>query len=166
MPPPILLSGHERVQFLPAGQAIIISTAHHLDRAHCAPSLDCQVERQSFSPCREHPYCESVARAHGVTVDIDYHLGYPVTLNHSEATELARQVIRRTFGEAGYTELPESSMAAEDFAYYLQRYPGVYVKLGTGENCPALHNSKFDFPDEALKVGIEYLVEFALAALR
>ena len=109
---------------------------------------------------------ESVARAHGVTVDIDYHLGYPVTLNRPEATELARQVIRRTFGEAGYTELPESSMAAEDFAYYLQRYPGVYVKLGTGENCPALHNSKFDFPDEALKVGIEYLVEFALAALR
>ena len=40
------------------------------------------------------------------------------------------------------------------------------MKLGTGENCPALHNSKFDFPDEALKVGIEYLVEFALAALR
>jgi metal-dependent amidase/aminoacylase/carboxypeptidase family protein len=62
-------------------------------------------------------------------------------------------------------ELPEAAMGAEDFAYFLQRYPGVYVKIGTGEDSPALHNSKYNFPDELLAVGIEYLVRFTLDGL-
>ena len=74
--------------------------------------------------------------------------------------------LRETFGDARYVELPEPSMGAEDFAYYLQRCPGVYVKLGVGEEAPPLHNSKFDFPDEAIEPGIRYFVGFALAALR
>ena len=95
--------------------------------------------------------------------EIEYRLAYPVTLNAPGPAELARRVIR----EAGlpYFELPESSLGAEDFAWYCKRYPCVYVKVGTGENCAALHNSKFDFPDAALSAGIRYLVNFALAAL-
>ena len=75
------------------------------------------------------------------------------------------RVIRETVGEGRFIELAESSMGAEDFSWYLRRYPGVYVKLGTGEDCPALHNSKFDFPDAALAAGIEYLVNFTSAGL-
>ena len=106
---------------------------------------------------------EAVAKLRGVKAEIEYRLAYPVTLNAPGPAELARRVIR----EAGmaYTELPESSLGAEDFAWYCRRYPCVYAKVGTGEECPALHNSKFDFPDAALSAGIRYLVNFALAAL-
>jgi len=106
----------------------------------------------------------AVAAAREVTAEIAYRLSYPVTNNAPEPTELAREVLRSLGLEC--RELPESSMGAEDFAYYLKRYPGVYVKIGVGENSPALHNSKFDFPDAALGPGIEYLAAFALAALR
>jgi len=106
----------------------------------------------------------AVAAAREVTAEIVYRLSYPVTGNAPEPTELARNVIRSLGIE--YRELAESSMGAEDFAYYLKRYPGVYVKIGTGENSPALHNSKFNFPDSALGPGIEYLSAFALAVLR
>lgn len=104
-----------------------------------------------------------IAALRGVAAEIEYRTSYPVTMNAPEPAELARRVIR----EAGipYLELPESSLGAEDFAYYLKRCPGVYVKVGTGEDCPALHNSKFDFPDAALPAGISYLVNFALASL-
>ena len=88
-----------------------------------------------------------------------------MTFNAPEPTALARRVIRETVGEGRFIELAESSMGAEDFSWYLRRYPGVYVKLGTGEDCPALHNSKFDFPDAALAAGIEYLVNFTSAGL-
>lgn len=105
----------------------------------------------------------AVGAMRGIETEIEYRLSYPVTENAPEPTELAREVIRA--GSGRYVELAESSMGAEDFAYYLKRCPGVYVKVGTGENSPAIHNSRFDFPDEALPFGIEYLVNFSLAAL-
>ena len=128
-----------------------------------ARALDMTVATELEQGLRE--TVENVCRAHRVECAIDYHLSYPVTLNEAGATELARRVMREAVGADNCVELPESSMGAEDFAYYLQRYTGVYVKLGTGENSPALHNSKFDFPDAALGAGIAYLVGFALAGL-
>ena len=128
-----------------------------------ARALDMKVAAALETGVRE--VVEAVSRAHRTRCEIDYRLAYPVTLNAPEPTALARRVIRETVGDERFVELAASSMEAEDFAYYLQRYPGVYVKLGTGENCPALHNSKFDFPDAALAAGIEYLVNFTSAGL-
>ena len=128
-----------------------------------ARALDMEVAAALETGVRE--VVEAVSRAHRTRCEIDYRLAYPVTLNAPEPTALARRVIRETVGDERFVELAASSMEAEDFAYYLQRYPGVYVKLGTGENCPALHNSKFDFPDAALAAGIEYLVNFTSAGL-
>lgn len=128
-----------------------------------ARALDMKVAAALETGLRE--VVEAVSRAHRTRCEIDYRLAYPVTLNAPEPTALARRVIRETVGDERFVELAASSMEAEDFAYYLQRYPGVYVKLGTGENCPALHNSKFDFPDAALAAGIEYLVNFISAGL-
>ena len=128
-----------------------------------ARALDMKVAAALETGLRE--VVEAVSRAHRTRCEIDYRLAYPVTLNAPEPTALARRVIRETVDDERFVELAASSMEAEDFAYYLQRYPGVYVKLGTGENCPALHNSKFDFPDAALAAGIEYLVNFTSAGL-
>ena len=128
-----------------------------------ARALDMEVAAALETGVRE--VVEAVSRAHRTRCEIDYRLAYPVTLNAPEPTALARRVIRETVDDERFVELAASSMEAEDFAYYLQRYPGVYVKLGTGENCPALHNSKFDFPDAALAAGIEYLVNFTSAGL-
>lgn len=128
-----------------------------------ARALDMKVAAALETGLRE--VVEAVSRAHRTRCEIDYRLAYPVTLNAPEPTALVRRVIRETVGDERFVELAASSMEAEDFAYYLQRYPGVYVKLGTGENCPALHNSKFDFPDAALAAGIEYLVNFTSAGL-
>ena len=105
-----------------------------------------------------------VCRMHRCTFEIEYRSAYPPNINPPEAADFARKVIRSMEGDRFY-ELPEASMSAEDFAYFLQRYPGVYVKIGTGEDSPALHNSLYNFPDELLPVGIEYLVRFALDGL-
>jgi|GEM_PF-5874114 len=35
------------------------------------------------------------------------------------------------------------------------------IKLGNGEDSPALHNSAFDASDEAMRNGIRYFVELA-----
>lgn len=38
----------------------------------------------------------------------------------------------------------------EDFGLFTQKYPGVMFGIGSGEDCPALHNPDYDFPDELL----------------
>jgi len=54
-------------------------------------------------------------------------------------------------------ELVEPVMAAEDFAYYQQSIPGLFVFLGIqgGKNQQPLHNCKFDFDEENLLLGVE-----------
>ena len=41
----------------------------------------------------------------------------------------------------------------EDFGLFTQRYKGAMFGIGSGENCPALHNPDYDFPDEIIPVG-------------
>ena len=50
-------------------------------------------------------------------------------------------------------------------SYFLDRVPGVYVRLGVGD-APPLHNSRLLPADEVMKNGIRYLVAFALDALK
>lgn len=53
--------------------------------------------------------------------------------------------------------LVDPVMAAEDFAYYQQHIPGLFIFLGIqgGKNGQPLHNSRFDFDEENLLVGVE-----------
>ena len=46
------------------------------------------------------------------------------------------------------------SMCGEDFGFILQKLPGVYFHLGVGENYPSLHDSAYNFNDDALEAGI------------
>jgi hippurate hydrolase len=53
-------------------------------------------------------------------------------------------------------------MGGEDFAYYLERLPGCFVRLGAQvegrEGYPA-HSSRFDFDEAVLPVGARYFQE-------
>ena len=54
------------------------------------------------------------------------------------------------------------SMCGDDFGFILQKVPGIYFRLGIGEDHPSLHNSSFDFPDNALEAGIRLLCGLVL----
>jgi metal-dependent amidase/aminoacylase/carboxypeptidase family protein len=56
-------------------------------------------------------------------------------------------------------------MGAEDFAFYLDRVPGVFLRLGLGEESASLHNPEFDFDDRALEAGITVMCAVALETL-
>jgi hippurate hydrolase len=72
---------------------------------------------------------------------------------------LAREAALQTVGEANVLPLKSANMGAEDFSYYLEKIPGVYVRFGGQvpgrEGFPA-HSSKFDFDENALAVGAAY----------
>ncbi|MGO9569161.1 MAG: amidohydrolase [Desulfomonilaceae bacterium] len=109
---------------------------------------------------------DGVAAAHGVTASIEYERNCPPLVNSLPACELATGVARALLGDGGVVQLPPL-MGGEDFAYFLQRIPGAFAFIGNGEYSASLHNSAFDFNDEALPIGASYfarLVEANLAS--
>ncbi len=109
---------------------------------------------------------EGHAAAYGVTVRIDYDLGYPPTVNHPAETDFAAGVAREISGEDGVDARAKREMGSEDFAYMLQDRPGAYLFLGTGPGA-GLHHPAFDFNDAAAPVGASFfarLVERAQPA--
>ena len=107
----------------------------------------------------------AVCTAHRMSCTVAFDSHYPVCYNTAGATDLARKVITEKFGPENLWERPTPSMGADDFAFYTHEHEGTYVKLGLGE-ISNLHTDTFDFPDEALKSGIEFLTSFALAGLQ
>ncbi|MGL4728988.1 MAG: M20/M25/M40 family metallo-hydrolase, partial [Bosea sp. (in: a-proteobacteria)] len=106
-----------------------------------------------------------VAATFGVSHDIDYERGYPVTFNHDGPTDFVGGVAHALSGGKLDTGIAPS-MGAEDFSYMLEERPGAYIFMGNGDTA-GLHHPAYDFNDEALPVGINYwasLVETAMPA--
>lgn len=53
--------------------------------------------------------------------------------------------------------IAEQVMAGEDFSFYQQKAPGLFIFLGVegGKNTVPLHNCNFDFDEDAMLLGIE-----------
>lgn len=106
------------------------------------------------------------AESYGATVHIEHRPGYPVVVNSAEETAFAQEVAVELFGaDAVVRDFPQIT-GSEDFAYYLERRPGCFMRMGNGVDSAALHNEKYDFNDENLASGTAFwtrLVERFLA---
>lgn len=98
--------------------------------------------------------CHYNAKAFGTEAEVEYVEQYPPTMNHLEAIEFVKANLPQSLS---YRELDHSSMAAEDFAYYIEKVPGALLFLGSGtkEYSYPLHHSKFSFAEEILPTGAE-----------
>ena len=96
-------------------------------------------------------------------------VAYPPLHNDPETTQLACEILRETLGTDNVLELDAPVMAAEDFAYYLQKVPGVFLYVGvnptSGQPYPPLHNARYDFSDEALPIAMHTLASLTLGFL-
>jgi hippurate hydrolase len=104
--------------------------------------------------------------SYGGEVTIEYDRGYPVLVNTSAETEFARDVAQELVGAERVIAPFPPVTGSEDFAYFLQRKPGCFLRLGNGEGA-MVHNAHYDFNDEILTLGAAYwtrLVERYLPA--
>jgi metal-dependent amidase/aminoacylase/carboxypeptidase family protein len=85
-------------------------------------------------------------------------------MNDEDAARRALGVARDLFGEENTLELPNPSMGAEDFAYFLEKIPGAFIWLGVGEDVSGLHTPTFAFDEEILPLGSALLAALALEA--
>ena len=64
-----------------------------------------------------------------------------------------------------FEEMSSGVKWGEDFGLISQRFTGAMFALGAGEECPALHNPDYDFPDEIIETGINMFTGIVNKAL-
>ena len=109
----------------------------------------------------------SVAMAHGVEARITVAHGTPPIVNPPMPTAWARHAATSVVGESQLVALGFLNMAAEDFAHYMERIPGCFVRVGArepgGKMIPA-HTAAFYPAEESIFVGAAVLAECARVA--
>jgi amidohydrolase len=110
----------------------------------------------------------AVGSLHNARIEVVVRKGYPPVVNTVQETNLARQAARDVVGDGGIVVMDHPSMGGEDFAFYLQKMPGCYVRFGAcraGEEHIPLHSPAFDFDEEALKIGAAFFDRVARVAI-
>jgi len=107
------------------------------------------------------------AAAAGATATVAYGLGYPVTTNDPALTERMLPTLRRAAG-AENVKVAALTGTAEDFSFYQQKVPGLFVFLGVtprdqDHTKAAMNHSPQFFADEsALPVGVRVMANLAI----
>ena len=101
--------------------------------------------------------------------EVEVKPGNPAVINDASMAELAARAAARVVGEASVVS-PEPTMGGEDMAIYFERSPGCFVFVGSANPARGLdqphHSPRFDFDEEALAIGCEFLLQAAEEALR
>ena len=96
---------------------------------------------------------KEIERSTGCSVSIYMNDGYPAVMNPMSLHERVRKAV-------GFFELDKPSMVTEDFSWYQRSLPGMFFFLGVGDT-PALHSADFNFNEEVLEKGADFLEELA-----
>ena len=99
-------------------------------------------------------------QGYGGEVTIEYQRGYPVVVNSEAETRFAAQVAEELVGPERVVAPFPPVTGSEDFAYYLEKKPGCFLRLGNGDGA-MLHHPKYDFNDAILTVGAAYWTRLA-----
>lgn len=119
-------------------------------------------------PERVERVVKGVTEALRARYELDYRFGYPPLINEPAATGLVRRVAAGLLGPEAVYETPQPTMGAEDFAYFLERAPGCFFRLGTRRpDGPVIggHTPTFDIDERALPIGAATLAGAALEFL-
>lgn len=111
---------------------------------------------------------EGICQAHGGSAEVRIEKGYPCLVNEPTLTTKLQEAAIEYLGSENVIDLP-IRMTSEDFAFYSQKIPACFYRLGTGnpsrpETCHPVHTSRFDIDEESLKVGAGLMAWFALKA--
>jgi amidohydrolase len=110
---------------------------------------------------------EAVASGLGVEARVTLDLGTPPIVNPPGATAWARTAASTILGAENVVPLGFLNMAGEDFAHYMERVPGCFLRIGAREpNGPVIpaHAPKFYAAEESIFVGAAVLAECARVA--
>jgi amidohydrolase len=106
----------------------------------------------------------NIAEAAGATADIVIDQGYGVTRNDPNLFRQMSPTLERVAGDR-FIEASQTT-TAEDFSYFANEVPGLFLFLGVAPDDPTLiypnHSPRFYADERALPVGVEALTSMTL----
>ena len=107
-----------------------------------------------------------VAAAHEMEARFNLSAGYPVTINNNDFVSFAREVATSLLGEKGYIPMNAPLMGAEDFSYFLERWPGAMMMLGVKPDDESLaapcHSNRMILNESGMAHGVALHARIAL----
>ena len=107
----------------------------------------------------------SIALAHDLEVEFKYTNEFIPLINDEELSKKSLEIASSVFGKRKTKRANEPITGSEDFARYLDKVPGSFAFIGNGSESEPLHNPYYDFNDEILQCGAEYLIAVARSRL-
>ncbi len=90
--------------------------------------------------------------------------GYPVLVNDAKFVHRATTVLKERFPSV--VDNVDLNLGAEDFAYYLEKIPGMFMFLGASNREKGItevnHSSRFDIDEDVLGTGVRILTTLTL----
>ncbi len=110
---------------------------------------------------------QAISSAYGIAGRLEIPEGTPPLVNPEKVTTWGREAVSRVLGADALVPLGFLNLAGEDFAYYLEKMPGCFLRIGAREPgglaIPA-HSPKFFPAEESIFVGAAVLAECARVA--
>ncbi len=159
----------------PADVKVVFGSIHSGDAANVIPSschLRASIRTPSDAVWELLPAIVDRALSHllsgtGAAYELDYTHGVPPVVNDRAVTDLVRGAAVAELGASAVTDAVQS-WGGDDFAWYLRRIPGTYVRIGVHD--PAgdgprldLHAGSFDVDESAIAIGVRLMVRTAVA---
>ena len=110
---------------------------------------------------------ESIAAASGATATVAIDKPYDVTVNDPGLTERMLPTLNRVAG-AGNVKMRTKVTGAEDFSFFAQQAPGLFIFLGGSPKGTDLskvaynHSPRFFVEDSAMKLGVRSLLNLTV----
>ncbi|HVT39923.1 MAG TPA: M20 family metallopeptidase [Gemmatimonadaceae bacterium] len=118
--------------------------------------------------CRElERMAHAVAATHGLRADVRISEGTPPVVNPRNGAAWAAQAVRDVLGNGALVPLGTTNMGGEDFAFYLEKMPGCFLRVGARESGGeriAAHSPRFYPAEDALFIGAAVLAQSARVA--
>lgn len=111
---------------------------------------------------------EHNAHANDVKAKVEIAAYAPVTTNDKTLTQLIAPSLAKVHGEDKLHVLENNASASEDFAYYGQLMPSLFIFIGATPQDQEIskaapnHNPKFIVDDATLKTGVESHIRFVM----
>ena len=129
-----------------AGEAVLAGTVRTLD-----------AETWAEIPERFERIVAGICEANRATYDLEYERITPVVDNDAALTAFAAESLSRSLGAENVLEVPPI-MAAEDFAFFQQKVPGVFFFLGVANTSEGwtdyVHTPTFRPDESAIVTGV------------
>lgn len=96
-----------------------------------------------------------VTSPYGATAEVTIIPRVPPTRNAPGPADFALEAAADIVGEACVISAFEPTMGGDDFGFFSERWPGVYIWLGAGTlDSRPLHAPDYDFNDNIIPTGI------------